>query len=78
MMATVPEAEGPDEPSSLADRILAIVSRRGYVGITRDELLRKLGAPYDALMASLDRLEAQGRIRVHWPVPDFFRVVYTG
>ena len=76
MLASLLEAERQDP--SLADRILAIVSRRGYAGITRDELLRKLGVPYDALMASLDELEAQGRIRVHWPVPDFFRVVYTG
>ncbi len=63
---------------SLADRILSIVSKRGYVGITRDELLRKLGVVYDELMAALDELRSRGLVRVHWPTPESFRVFYTG
>lgn len=63
---------------SLADRILSIVAKRGYVGITRDELLRKLGVAYDELMAALDELRSRSLIRVHWPTPDSFRVFYTG
>ncbi len=63
---------------SLADRILSIVSKRGYVGITRDELLRKLGVAYDDMMATLDELRSRSLVRVHWPTPESFRVFYTG
>ena len=62
----------------LADRIIAIVSMRGYVGITRDELLRKLGVADGELLAALDILQAENLVRVHWPSPDSFRVFYTG
>jgi len=62
----------------LADRIVAIVSLRGNVGITRDELLRRLGVAYDELMAALDQLRAQRLVRVHWPSPESFRVFYSG
>lgn len=78
MMASVVEAQRQDVGAELATRILGIVSRRGYAGITRDELLRKLGVAYDDLMAALDELRAQGLVRVHWPMPDFFRVFYQG
>ncbi len=69
---------GPDLGLPLVDRIVAIASMRGSVGITRDELLRKLGVAADVLLAALDELRAQGLVRVHWPSPDSFRVFYTG
>ncbi len=62
----------------LLDRIVAIVSMRGIVGITQDELLRKLGVAYDDLMAALDQLSDEGVLRIHWPSAESFRVFYTG
>lgn len=70
-LRTVPELP-------LVDRILAIVSMRGSVGITRDELLRKLGVSYDGLVAALDQLAERQAVRLHWPSMDSFRVFYTG
>lgn len=67
-----------DAKLDLLDRIVAIVSMRGSVGITRDELLRKLGVAYGDLMAALDQLRADRLVRVHWPTPESFRVFYTG
>ncbi len=69
---------GSADALPLADRAVAIVSMRGSVGITRDELLRKLGVGYDDLMAVLDQLRARGLVRLHWPTPESFRVFYTG
>ena len=77
-MSTAAAGAGPDARLPLLDRVVAIVSMRGSVGITRDELLRKLGVPADVLTAVLDQLRAQGLVRVHWPSPDSFRVFYTG
>lgn len=68
----------PTDGLPLEDRIVAIVSLRGSVGITRDELLRRLGIAYDDLMAALDQLRAENLVRVHWPSADSFRVFYTG
>jgi len=62
----------------LAERIIAIASMRGYVGITREELLRKLGVADGELLAALDILRAENLVRVHRPSPDSFRVFYTG
>lgn len=67
----------PTESADLEGRIMTIVISRGRAGITRDELLRKLGVAYDELMASLDDLSAHGRVRVHWPTPDSFRVFHA-
>ena len=69
---------GTNDGLPLADRIIAIVSLRGCVGITRDELLRRLGVAHDELMAALDQLREERLVRVHWPSPDSFRVFYTG
>ncbi len=69
---------GTTDGLPLLDRIVAIVSMRGGVGITRDELLRKLGVAYDELMAALDELRSENLVRVHWPTPESFRVFYTG
>jgi len=66
------EAEAPD----LNGRIMTIVISLGRAGITRDELLRKLGVAYDELMAALDDLSVKGKVRVDWPTPESFRVFY--
>lgn len=62
----------------LVDRIVAIVSMRGNVGITQDELLRKLGVARDELVPALDQLREARLVRVHWPSAETFRVFYTG
>lgn len=49
---------------SLADRILPIVSKRGYVGITRDEPVSMVVIAYDELMAALDELRSCSLTRV--------------
>ena len=62
----------------LADRIVAIVSLRGSVGITQDELLRKLGVAPEEMTAVLGQLCTARLVRVHWPSAESFRVFYTG
>jgi len=76
---TIPSMDTTREiqPHTLEERILAIVLGRGRAGITRDELLRKLGVAYDELMDALEALSAQGQVRVHWPTPESFRVFYS-
>ncbi len=76
---TIPSLDTTSEiqPPSLEERILAIVIGRGRAGITRDELLRKLGVAYDELMDALEALSALGQVRVHWPTPESFRVFYA-
>ncbi len=78
MSQSVAPMEAGPERTPVADRVLEVVRRRGYVGITRDELLRKVGVSYDDLVAALKELRAAALVRVHWPTPDFFRVFYTG
>ncbi len=75
-MAAAAAGRGAGLP--LLDRVVAIVSMRGSVGITRDELLRRLGVADDEPMAVLDQLRAKRPVRVHWPSPESFRVFYTG
>ena len=78
MSMAAPTATVPNDGLPLLDRIVAIVSMRGIVGITQDELLRKLGVSYDDLKAALDHLSDEGLVRVHWPSAESFRVFYTG
>lgn len=63
--------------SDLSRRILDVVIPRGRAGITRDEPLRKLGVAYHELMAALDDLSGHGKVRVHWPTPESFRVFHS-
>ena len=70
MLLVDPPATAPD----LEARILQVIGSLGRAGITRDELLRKLGVSYDALMAALASLEARGMVHVLWPEPESFRV----
>lgn len=64
-----------EESGALADRVMVLVSRRGSIGIPGDELLRKMGVAYDALIAALQDLKTRGLLRVEWPTADAFRVM---
>ncbi|HII40335.1 MAG TPA: hypothetical protein HA326_03860 [Thermoplasmata archaeon] len=77
-MSMAASGAGTNEGLPVADRIVAIVSLRGNVGITRDELLRRLGVTAGRLMTALDQLRAERLVRVHWSSPESFRVFYTG
>ncbi len=77
-MSMAASGAGKDAGLPLLDRIIAIVSMRGNVGITRDELLRRLGVGPRELLAALDQLREERLVHVHWPSAETFRVFYTG
>ncbi len=77
-MSLAATTAGATEGLPLADRIVAIVSLRGSVGITRDELPRKLGVAHGELLAVLDQLRAENLVRVLWPSVESFRVFCSG
>ncbi len=49
----------------LGDRVIAIGSIRGAVGVAHDGLLRRLGIAGDDLTEVLDRLRGRGLVPLH-------------